>query len=81
MIITLLDYDARKYEVEIPEDTEYISGVVVSGDQILEYPFHFDTGTGRIMNFYDGSFTITKENFSKLKTMEDPYDIFTINKD
>lgn len=78
MTITLLDYDARSYEVEIPDDTEYISGVVISGDQILEYPFHFDTGKGRIMDFYDGSFKITKENFSKLKTMEDPYDIFNL---
>lgn len=78
MTITLLDYAARSYKVEIPDDTEYISGIVVSGDQILEYPHHFDTGVKRMMDFYDGSFKITKENFSKLKTMEDPYDIFKL---
>lgn len=76
--ITLLDYAARSYEVEIPDDTEYISEVVVSGDQILEYPHHFDTGVGRITDFYDGSFKVTKENFNKLKTMKDPYDIFEL---
>lgn len=78
MTILLLDYTGQSHEVEIPDDTEYISGIVVSGDHILEYPFHFDTGKGRIMDFYDGSFKITKENFSKLKTMEGPYDIFKL---
>lgn len=78
MTIILLDYAARSYEVEIPDNTEYISGIVVSGDQILEHPFHFDTGKGRIMHFYDGSFKVTKENFNKLKTMKNPYDIFEL---
>lgn len=78
MTITLLNYAAQSYEVEIPDNTEYISGIVVSGDQILEYPFHFDTGEGRMMDFYDGSFKVTKENFNKLKTMEGPYDIFEL---
>lgn len=78
MTITLLDYAARSYKVEIPDNTEYISGIIVSGDQILEYPHHFDTGKGRMVDFYDGFFKITKENFSKLKTMEDPYDIFNL---
>lgn len=79
MKITLLDWNGNSYEVEIPDTAEFIEGEVVSGDQIITYPVPFDTGKGtRMMNFYDGSFRIEREDFYKLDDMRDPYDIFNI---
>jgi hypothetical protein len=79
MKIKLLDWSGNLYEVEIPDDAEFIEGEIVSGDQIITYPVHFDTGKGtRMMNFYDGSFRINREDFYKLDDMRDPYDIFEI---
>lgn len=79
MKIKLLDWSGNSHNVEIPDGAEYIKGEIVSGDQIITYPVHFDTGKGsRTMNFYDGSFRIEREDFSKLDSMKSPYDIFEI---
>lgn len=79
MKITLLNWNGTKYDVEIPDDTEYISGQVISGDHVLMYPIHFDTGMGtRTMAFHDGSFRIKRKDFKKLSELTNSYDIFTI---
>lgn len=79
MKIKLLNWCGYPYEIEIPDSAEYIEGKVVSGDQIITHPLSFDTGKGnRTMDFYDGSFRIERENFEKLDSMIDPYDIFRI---
>jgi hypothetical protein len=41
MKITLLAWNGVSHEVNIPDDTEYIAGQVISGDMVLEYPVHF----------------------------------------
>lgn len=80
MKITLLNWNGTKYDVEIPDDTEYISGQVISGDHVLTYPIHFDTGMGtRTMTFDDGSFKIKRKDFKKLSKLTDPYDIFMLD--
>lgn len=80
MKIKLLNYAGISHEVEIPEDTEYISGQVISGDMVLEYPVHYDTGAkDRIMDFNDGSFRILRKDFDKLEKLRDPYEIFDLN--
>lgn len=80
MKIKLLNYAGISHEVKIPEDTEYITGQVISGDMVLEYPVHYDTGAkDRIMNFNDGSFRVARKDFDKLEKLRDPYEIFDLN--
>lgn len=80
MKITLLNWKGKKYDIQIPDDTKYIAGQVISGDHVLTYPIHFDTGMGtRIMDFDDGSFRIKRKDFKKLSKLTDPYDIFALD--
>ena len=74
MKIKLLNYAGVSHEVKIPDDTEYIAGQVISGDMVLEYPVHYDTGAkDRIMNFNDGSFRVVRKDFDKLEKLTDSY--------
>lgn len=80
MKIKLLNYTGVSHEVKIPDDTEFIAGQVISGDMVLEYPVHYDTGAkDRIMNFNDGSFRVAREDFDKLEKLTDPYEIFELD--
>ena len=80
MKIKLLSYSGVSHEVKIPDDTEYIAGQVISGDMILEYPVHYDTGaTNRIMDFNDGSFRVARKDFDKLEKLTDSYEIFELD--
>lgn len=80
MKIKLLAWNGVSREVKIPEDTEYIAGQVISGDMVLEYPVHYDTGaTNRIMDFNDGSFRVARKDFDKLEKLKDPYEIFELD--
>lgn len=80
MKITLLAWNGVSHAVNIPDDTEYISGQVISGDMVLEYPVHYDTGaTNRIMDFNDGSFRVARKDFDKLEKLTDPYEIFELD--
>lgn len=77
MKITLLDWSGKKHYVEIPDDTETITGRVISGDMIMTSPVYYDTGEdSRIMDFNDGSFSVDRKAFHKLDEMSDPYEIF-----
>lgn len=79
MKITLLDWSGAKHYVEIPDDTETITGRVVSGDMIMTSPIYHDTGEHtRTMNFHDGGFTIERENFHRLNEISDSYDVFEL---
>lgn len=78
MKITLRNYNNQKVPVEIPDDTEYISGMIISGDMVMEYPFYFDADVkgNRTMSFPDGSFKIERKDFSKLDAEDfDIYDL------
>lgn len=80
MKIKLLNYAGVSHEVKIPEDTEYIAGQVISGDMVLEYPVHYDTGAkDRVMDFNDGSFRVARKDFDKLEKLIDPYEIFELD--
>lgn len=76
MKITLRNWNNQKVPIEIPDDTEYISGDIISGDMVMKYPFHFDAdwNGNRIINFDDGNFKIERKDFSKLDA--DDFDIF-----
>jgi len=74
MIIYLRDCYNKKHSVVIPDDTEYISGVVLSGDMVMKHPFNFDPSDNRRVNINEGHFYFRKEQFSLLK--EDSFDIY-----
>lgn len=80
MKIKLLAWNGVSHEVNIPDETEYIAGQVISGDMVLEYPVHYDTGArNRIMDFNDGSFRVARKDFDKLEKLTDPYEIFELD--
>lgn len=80
MTIRLLDYNAKEHFVSIPDDTEELIIDIVSGDMILVSPVYYDTGKEtRVMNFYDGSVVLYKEDFSKLNEIKDSVELFLID--
>ena len=74
MKIRLLDYMKEEHFVEIPDDTEEIIINVISGDMVMIAPIHFDTSDHRILNFFDGTITLNKDEFYKLDKAESSYD-------
>lgn len=74
MKITLRNYSNSRIHVDIPDDTEYIEGKVLSGDMVMTYPFYFDTSNERVMAFEDGYFHFDKDAFHLLD--EDDFDIY-----
>ena len=80
MKIKLLNYNGVSHEVNIPDDTEFIAGQIISGDMVMEYHVPYDTGAkDRIMDFNDGSFRIARKDFDKLEKLTDPYEIFELD--
>lgn len=80
MKIKLLAWNGVSHEVNIPDDTEYIAGQVISGDMVLEYPVHYDTGAkDRIIDYHDGSFRVARKDFDKLEKLTDSYEIFELD--
>lgn len=79
MKIKLLNYNGVSHEVNIPDNTEFIAGQIISGDMVLEYPVHYDTGTrNHIMDFNDGSFRVGRKDFDKLEKLINSYEIFEL---
>lgn len=78
MKISLFDYNSVKHEVEIPDNTQEISGIILSGDMVMLKPFLYDTGNGRIQDLYDGTFTIKKDKLKSTnhcKTVDECLDL------
>ena len=80
MKIKLLDYIGEPTFVDIPDNTEKISIIIVSGDMIMTYPVICDScSVLRTLSFLDGMYIITKENFDKLNNLTNSYDIYDIS--
>lgn len=45
---------------------------------VLIEPTYFNTDPTRIIDFYDGEFVIKREDFHKLESIEDSYEVFEI---
>ena len=75
MKLRLLDYAGKEYFCEVPDNTEQVTINIVSGYMVMVDPVHFDTSNTRIMDFYDGTVTLSKEEFYKLDKVEDSYDL------
>lgn len=81
MKIKLLDWKKKETLVEIPDDTQVIVGCVLSGDMVMEHPIYKDSSEDRMTDFYDGSWSVKREDFDKLNDLTDSYDVFEISKD
>ena len=79
MKIRLLDYSGKEQFVEIPDNTQEIVIDILSGDMVMTYPIFFDTSRNRVMDFYCGSFTISKKDFHYLDEIKESYDLFEIS--
>lgn len=78
MLIKLLDWKNRAKWVEVPDDTQEVSGVILSGDMVMERPIHADASEDRVTDFYDGSWTVKREDFDKLNAFTDSYDVMKL---
>lgn len=78
MKIRLLDYAGTEKFCEIPDDTEEIAIDIISGDMAKTSPVYFDSSRNRIMNFYDGSVVLTRDQFYYLEAVKDSYELFYI---
>ena len=82
MKIKLLDYASKVHEVEIDDNTDCIRGEIISGDTVMTYPIYYDTGKGtRMINFYDGSFTIPAAKFAQMNEITDSSQLFNLEED
>ncbi len=63
MKINLRNWAGKIKPVEIPDDTDKIVGVFISGDMVLIYPFFVDW-PDRVTDYLDGSFIVSRENFA-----------------
>ena len=77
--INLIDYAGNKVPVELDDNTDKISGVILSGDMVMEKPFHKDTSNCREVGFYDGVFEISKKNFDELNKCKSSYEAQMLN--
>lgn len=77
MKVRLLNYHDDEFFVEIPDDTEEITIEIISGDMIMISPVYFDTDVNntRMLQFNDGMFTLTKDQFHLLNEIEDSYEL------
>lgn len=80
MRLRLLDYQANEYWIEIPDDTEYIEGEIISGDMVLKSPIEFDTGEWtRWTDCHLGSFRIPTEELKWFNSIESYYELLKNN--
>lgn len=78
MRIKLLDWEGSAKWVNVPDDTQEVSGVILSGDMVMEKPIHVDSSGCRLHNFYDGSWSVKREDFDKLNSIEESYDVLNL---
>lgn len=71
MKIKIYDYANRETEINTKEDIEKIEVIVISGDEIIKIFFldgtfeKFDSSKSRIINYFDGEYTIETEKIDK----------------
>ena len=62
MRIKLLDLEGSAKWVDVPDDTQEVSGVILSGDMVMEEPIHADSSDCRLHSFYDGFWSVKRED-------------------
>lgn len=79
-------YDDKKVYITLKnghsfDDIRFIAVTILSGDEVLDIHFnndydyqHVDCGTGRIHNYYDGSYIVDPEDIPKWLERKSSYD-------
>ncbi len=78
MKIQLLDYRGSATWVDVPDDTEEISGVILSGDMVMERPIRADASDDRIHDWYDGAWFVKRKDFDRFNALTDSYGVFDL---
>lgn len=78
MKLRLLDYAGEEYFCEVPDNTEQVTIDIITGDMVMVDPVYFDTSNDRMMDFYDGTMVLNKEEFHKLEKINKSYDLFMV---
>ena len=81
MRIKLLDWEGSAKWVDVPDDTQEVSGVILSGDMVMEEPIYADSSDCRLHSFYDGFWSVKREDFDKLNAIEESYDVLNLCQD
>lgn len=80
MYCYLKSWDRKSHKVEIPDGTNEIAGVIISGDEVLVYPCFCDPeDVNRIYDFFEGAFCrvwkdgefVDKDDYMEIETQED----------
>ena len=75
MKLRLLNYAGEEYFCEVPNNTEQVTIDIISGDMVMVDPVYFDTSNDRLIDFYSGTIVLNKEEFHKLKEIDNSYDL------
>ena len=78
MKIRLLDWEWNATWVDIPDDTQEVSGVILSGDMVMERSIHADASDNRFVDFYDGAWVVKRQDFDKLNAIAKSYGVFDL---
>lgn len=78
MKIKLLDFEGTATWVDVPDETQEVSGVILSGDMVMEQPLHKDSSDCRTQDFYDGFWSVKREDFDKLNAITKSYDVLNL---
>ena len=76
MKLRLLNYAGIEHFCEVPDNTEQVTINIISGDMIMINPVYFDTSNDRIIDFYNVTVVLNKEEFHKLEKINESYDLF-----
>lgn len=76
MEIKVFNWQHEYKLVEIPEDWDHIHVLVLSGDEIVTVDgmFAADASDCRAVDFYDGQYEVTRDEFEKWNSRKCAYD-------
>lgn len=78
MKVRLLDYKGDDHFVDVPDDTDEITIRIISGDMVMTSPVRYDTSDDRMVNYFDGEFTLDKQDFHFLDEVRSTNDFMSV---
>ncbi len=80
MELKLTNYLGEVTKIVDIKEGDYVQIDVITGDWVMQLPFHVDTADDRLTDYFDGSvsFIATKENVDKVNACSNEYDILNI---
>lgn len=82
MVALLKEYSGDVHKVKIPDETQVIAGIVVSGDMVMIYPVYYDSDTHcRFDDYLEESWSIERKDFDSIKNKSGELDLFKLIKE